>query len=163
MYPTIVCRILAAPALQVSQLAVRLLRRCFWSAMTLMVIYVIIHITASIRIFHLSCSQTTLVTMLTLPCFRFCLGFYYVCVDFNPPVPPQAVHQGPLTAHPDDMIESTSPVQPNSTKPEVLPRTRRDSSRSARRVGRSSSSTRAAAAPAAATMSGFYFHQNSEP
>ncbi|KAI0341660.1 hypothetical protein BDW22DRAFT_1358491 [Trametopsis cervina] len=86
-------------------------------------------------------------------------GFYYVCVDFNPP----ATQAGHHFSVPEDVPESSSPVPTAPAKPEMSPRVRRESlSRGARRMSRSSSSSRPAA-PAAATMSGFYFHQNSEP
>ncbi|KAI0699704.1 vacuolar import and degradation protein-domain-containing protein [Cytidiella melzeri] len=86
-------------------------------------------------------------------------GFYYVCVDFNPP----ATHGSHQLSVPEDVPESVCPVQSAAAKPEVSTRVRRESlSRGPRRMSRSSSSTRLAA-PAAATMSGFYFHQNSEP
>ncbi|KAI0798030.1 vacuolar import and degradation protein-domain-containing protein [Abortiporus biennis] len=79
-------------------------------------------------------------------------GFYYVCVDFNPQ------STAILTTQAEDMT-STSPV--TSSKPERSPRARRESvSRGTRPIDRSSSR---GAASNVATMSGFYFHQNSEP
>ncbi|KAJ3476078.1 hypothetical protein NLI96_g11409 [Meripilus lineatus] len=110
-------------------------------------------------------------------------GFYYVCVDFNPQ------HSGTAPSHPaqppslppsleeDDgfmalpgMMGSgpiaSSPIASTTSssmgsKPEFSPRARRESlSRGSRRMGRSSSR---GAGQRAATMSGFYFHQNSEP
>ncbi|TCD64544.1 hypothetical protein EIP91_003982 [Steccherinum ochraceum] len=89
-------------------------------------------------------------------------GFYYVCVDFNPQHT-QASQQPPsLPTSPEEEADLPA-VSPTTVKPEQSPRARRESvTRGARRVGRSSSRS---AAPYAnvAKMSGFYFHQNSEP
>ncbi|KAI0709209.1 vacuolar import and degradation protein-domain-containing protein [Earliella scabrosa] len=87
-------------------------------------------------------------------------GFYYVCVDFNP-------QQSGMVQLPSPVEESaaisTSPttMTTNSTKPDTPLRSRRISvNRGARRAGRSASR----GCPSnVATMSGFYFHQNSEP
>ena len=81
------------------------------------------------------------------------IGFYYVCVDFNP----QASISSTTTS-----VSQTAPseegIQPlNSTKGEGRQRTRRDSS-----VRRRDASPTPLSAPVA-TMSGFYYHQNSEP
>ncbi|KAI0362063.1 hypothetical protein OH77DRAFT_1416260 [Trametes cingulata] len=87
-------------------------------------------------------------------------GFYYVCVDFNPQ---QTGSMNTLVA--DDGVDFvSSPTTMQSapmTKPELAPRSRRISlNRGTRRVGRSTSR----GCPSnVATMSGFYFHQNSEP
>ena len=87
------------------------------------------------------------------------LGFYYVCVDFNPP----ATQAGHPVSVPEDVPEGDSLMQTSAAaKPESSPRMRRESLNRGSRRNRSVSSTRSAA-PAAATMSGFYFHQNSEP
>ncbi|KAA1469510.1 hypothetical protein DENSPDRAFT_835145 [Dentipellis sp. KUC8613] len=98
-------------------------------------------------------------------------GFYYVCVDFNshPPPPstarssavatrPPAVQPSPLREelNPDALQLATSP------KPEPQPRAR-DLSTEGEGPTRRSSSVGARAGPPVATMSGFYFHQNSEP
>jgi len=86
-------------------------------------------------------------------------GFYYVCVDFNPPPAPAArSSQLASTLEGDDVdMSSTSP----HSKPEASLRPCR-SDTAGHRAGRSrSSGTRAA--PQTATMNGFYFHQNSEP
>ncbi|KAF7294822.1 hypothetical protein MIND_01020100 [Mycena indigotica] len=64
-------------------------------------------------------------------------GFYYVCVDFNPPV----------QSEPEEDNEGDESTQPTKAK------ARRDSS-----IRRAASS-----GPRPALMSGFYFHQNSEP
>ncbi|KAI0818624.1 vacuolar import and degradation protein-domain-containing protein [Irpex lacteus] len=85
-------------------------------------------------------------------------GFYYVCVDFNPP----ATQAGHSFSVPEDVPEGDSPMQTQATKPESSPRLRRESLSRGSRRNRSVSSARQTA-PVAATMSGFYFHQNSEP
>ncbi|EKM55450.1 uncharacterized protein PHACADRAFT_256081 [Phanerochaete carnosa HHB-10118-sp] len=90
-------------------------------------------------------------------------GFYYVCVDFNPQ-PTHATLDSPLTPTLEDLPEASSPVHSSLPKPEVVsPRLRRESTnRGSRRTMRSPSSCRAVHTPVA-TMSGFYFHQHSEP
>lgn len=97
------------------------------------------------------------------PALVFVLGFYYVCVDFNPPTsttPTRSTLQNmPLTPEHDSADASCVPSAA-SLKPEAPTRERRDSN--VRRTGRSPSLTPRSSAPAA-TMSGFYFHQNSEP
>ncbi|KAJ7125470.1 vacuolar import and degradation protein-domain-containing protein [Mycena crocata] len=70
-------------------------------------------------------------------------GFYYVCVDFNP---------APTQADPDDAGEHLVPAPEPEPAP-LAAKPRRDSS-----VRRALS-----AGPRPALMSGFYFHQNSEP
>jgi hypothetical protein len=77
-------------------------------------------------------------------------GFYYVCVDFNPPPPPTSMRTCPLAPATPDLDSFTRALPP--VKVESPQRTRRDSI--VHRGGRS--------APTA-SMSGFYFHQNSEP
>jgi hypothetical protein len=72
-------------------------------------------------------------------------GFYYVCVDFDP----NPSHSSPRN---DDQAE-VDPSLPLSSR-----RTRRNASR---KRGRSPSMV--PHSPPVATMSGFYFHQNSEP
>lgn len=91
-------------------------------------------------------------------------GFYYVCVDFNPQ-PTHAALDSPLSPTLEDLPELSPPVHSSLPKPEVTsPRLRRESaSRGSRRLMRSPSSTRAAYTTPVATMSGFYFHQHSEP
>ncbi|PPQ98144.1 hypothetical protein CVT26_003188 [Gymnopilus dilepis] len=83
-------------------------------------------------------------------------GFYYVCVDFNPPATPSSPtecaiddSQLPLTPDSDDM--------PRFSRKSTRSRSRRDSS--IRRRGPSIAPLN----PHVATMSGFYYHQNSEP
>ncbi|KAK7693537.1 hypothetical protein QCA50_003106 [Cerrena zonata] len=98
-------------------------------------------------------------------------GFYYVCVDFNPQhtgsLGSQASQHLPhptMPACPEDVIPSSSVNSSSLVKPELSPRARRESvNRGAQRLGRSSSSSRSAPSSNVATMSGFYFHQNSEP
>ncbi|KAH9951234.1 vacuolar import and degradation protein-domain-containing protein [Amylocystis lapponica] len=89
-------------------------------------------------------------------------GFYYVCVDFNPQQSGTASTQ-PLPSPVEEVSPApAAPAQsPNQTKTEPASRARRTSvSHGTRRTGRSSSRS----APSnVATMSGFYFHQNSEP
>ncbi|TBU50751.1 vacuolar import and degradation protein-domain-containing protein [Dichomitus squalens] len=85
-------------------------------------------------------------------------GFYYVCVDFNP----QQSGAVQLPSPVEENVEmATSPTTTHATKPETPSRSRRISvTRGARRAGRSASR----GIPSnVATMSGFYFHQNSEP
>ncbi|KAF9646371.1 hypothetical protein BDM02DRAFT_3099876 [Thelephora ganbajun] len=97
-------------------------------------------------------------------------GFYYVCVDFNQQPQTPASHHMPLIRETDDMNTDTTPdVVPEPVeiiaKPDSPHRSRR---RSTDREGRfqrgmSRSSSRSGPGPLVATMSGFYFHQNSEP
>ncbi|KAF9265496.1 hypothetical protein L218DRAFT_860251, partial [Marasmius fiardii PR-910] len=85
-------------------------------------------------------------------------GFYYVCVDFNPSTSKLSEHEPmPLTPENGEVDVGTLATSPPKVEPT---RRRRDSS--ARRRGRSTSATRPHTAPVA-TMSGFYYHQNSEP
>ncbi|GBE82253.1 hypothetical protein SCP_0406370 [Sparassis crispa] len=94
-------------------------------------------------------------------------GFYYVCVDFNPQQSGPAGSQSPQAAQPHPLSgenagEALSALEETpSRKPESTPRVRRmSSSHGSRRIGRSPSR----GFPSnVATMSGFYFHQNSEP
>ncbi|KIJ69254.1 hypothetical protein HYDPIDRAFT_172696 [Hydnomerulius pinastri MD-312] len=91
-------------------------------------------------------------------------GFYYVCVDFNPQSPAtnlRSVTQAvPLnTEENGDVPLSTSP-SPGKLESIPIGRRRRDSSV---RRGARGSSTGPRSPPPSATMSGFYFHQNSEP
>ncbi|KAJ7685326.1 vacuolar import and degradation protein-domain-containing protein [Mycena polygramma] len=72
-------------------------------------------------------------------------GFYYVCVDFNPAPTHPDEGDSPAAAEPEEAMASPQPAPP--------PKKRRDSS-----VRRAISS-----GPRPALMSGFYFHQNSEP
>ncbi|KAJ7097804.1 vacuolar import and degradation protein-domain-containing protein [Mycena belliarum] len=73
-------------------------------------------------------------------------GFYYVCVDFNP---------APTHAEPEEDEPATEPDEAIVPQPTPAPpaKPRRDST-----VRRALS-----AGPRPALMSGFYFHQNSEP
>jgi len=97
-------------------------------------------------------------------------GFYYVCVDFNQQPQTPASHHMPLIRETDDMnTDETPDLVPEPVdilaKPESPRRSRR---RSIDREGRfqrgmSRSSSRSGPGPLVATMSGFYFHQNSEP
>ncbi|KAI6045679.1 vacuolar import and degradation protein-domain-containing protein, partial [Pisolithus marmoratus] len=77
-------------------------------------------------------------------------GFYYVCVDFTP-------QSSASTLRPTAVHEGSEAVMPTSPPPG---RRRRDSS--VRRNGRGSS-IGPRCPPPAATMSGFYYHQKSEP
>ncbi|PCH38193.1 hypothetical protein WOLCODRAFT_23147 [Wolfiporia cocos MD-104 SS10] len=88
-------------------------------------------------------------------------GFYYVCVDFNPQ---QSGSASAMNSQPLATSETLThlPSSPQSgTKPEFTPRSRRMSTGGPRRIARSQS--RGFHSPPVATMSGFYFHQNSEP
>ncbi|KAH7889435.1 vacuolar import and degradation protein-domain-containing protein [Phlebopus sp. FC_14] len=91
-------------------------------------------------------------------------GFYYVCVDFNPSSPAtslQSVAQSvPLRTEGNGDVSSPTSVSPGKFDSIPAGRRRRDSS--VRRGGRGSS-IGPRSSPPAATMSGFYFHQNSEP
>lgn len=83
-------------------------------------------------------------------------GFYYVCVDFNPQQ--SAGNHGQPFASAEALQGHDQAV----AKPEMESRARRaSSSHGGRRIGRSVS--RGHSSPPVATMSGFYFHQNSEP
>lgn len=84
------------------------------------------------------------------------LGFYYVCVDFNPQASISSTTTLASQSAPiEEGIQSSQPLNP--TKGEGRQRTRRDSS-----VRRRDASPTPLSAPVA-TMSGFYYHQNSEP
>jgi len=89
-------------------------------------------------------------------------GFYYVCVDFNPQSPAAGVRSAaqsfPLCA--EECGEGDLLTSPSPGKLESIPIGRRRDS-SVRRGGRGSSI--GPRSPPAASMSGFYFHQNSEP
>ncbi|KAI0273329.1 vacuolar import and degradation protein-domain-containing protein [Gloeopeniophorella convolvens] len=95
-------------------------------------------------------------------------GFYYVCVDFNshaqaPATPTrQFSQQTPVLREELDVELSQSPTVP---KPESTSarRTRGASVHDDYAVSQRSSSVGARSGPGVATMSGFYFHQNSEP
>ena len=97
-------------------------------------------------------------------------GFYYVCVDFNQQPQTPTSHHMPLIRETDDMNTDANPdgmPDPVETlaKPESPRRSRRHSiDREGRfQRGLSRSSSRSGSGPLVATMSGFYFHQNSEP
>lgn len=84
-------------------------------------------------------------------------GFYYVCVDFNPPAisspTRSASQQFPLAPECDEVeLFSRSTIIPKADG-----RRRRDSS------VRRSTLPLVPLSPPVATMSGFYYHQNSEP
>ncbi|KAF5389895.1 hypothetical protein D9757_003712 [Collybiopsis confluens] len=97
-------------------------------------------------------------------------GFYYVCVDFNPSHSSKSCEPMPLTPETSELPVDGSHVSihdentgsaPSTIKQETYRRTRRSSS-SRRRGARSPSTGPRQGAPVA-EMSGFYFHQNSEP
>ncbi|GAW01201.1 vesicle-mediated transport protein [Lentinula edodes] len=83
-------------------------------------------------------------------------GFYYVCVDFNSSNSSKSCETMPITPENDQ-----SDVTIQSVKQESPRRARRNSS-TRRRGGRSPSASPRQISPVA-SMSGFYFHQNSEP
>ncbi|KAI0306341.1 vacuolar import and degradation protein-domain-containing protein, partial [Multifurca ochricompacta] len=93
-------------------------------------------------------------------------GFYYVCVDFNShaqaPTSPtrQVSQQTPVIREDPDTLPSQASVAP---KPEPLGRTRTSSVHNDTTGSHRSTSTGTRSGPGVATMSGFYFHQNSEP
>jgi glucose-induced degradation protein 4 len=93
--------------------------------------------------------------------FALVPGFYYVCVDFNPqPAAPTirpATQQAPSTPESDEYI--LPPLPAKGETPQTI-RVRRDSS--VKRGGRAPSVGPRSGTPVP-TMSGFYFHQNSEP
>ncbi|KAJ4487830.1 vacuolar import and degradation protein-domain-containing protein [Lentinula aciculospora] len=82
-------------------------------------------------------------------------GFYYVCVDFNP-ASLKSCESMPMTPEHDEVAATVPSVKHEG------PRRARRSSSTRRRSGRSPSAGPRQSAPAA-SMSGFYFHQNSEP
>lgn len=84
------------------------------------------------------------------------VGFYYVCVDFNSSNSSKSCETMPITPENDQ-----SDVAVQSVKQESPRRARRNSS-TRRRGGRSPSASPRQISPVA-SMSGFYFHQNSEP
>ncbi|KAI0082658.1 hypothetical protein K474DRAFT_6414 [Panus rudis PR-1116 ss-1] len=93
-------------------------------------------------------------------------GFYYVCVDFNPQhtgsLASQVPQPAPAVSSSPEEVSTLSTSTPSAVKPELSPRARRESvNRGVRRMGRSTS--RSTPASNVATMSGFYFHQHSEP
>ncbi|KAJ7581206.1 vacuolar import and degradation protein-domain-containing protein [Mycena floridula] len=87
-------------------------------------------------------------------------GFYYVCVDFNPQSSARSSSQHmPLTPE-EESFPSSSPSSSPLKVDTSSPRSRRDSS--VQRSARSPSSPRHHSPPVA-SMSGFYYHSNSEP
>ncbi|KAG1875116.1 vacuolar import and degradation protein-domain-containing protein [Suillus tomentosus] len=93
-------------------------------------------------------------------------GFYYVCVDFNPQPPSSASALRPVTQsvplEKDGINDSPLSHSPSLGKTETIPAVRKRRDSSVRRGGRGLS-VGPRSHPPAATMSGFYFHQNSEP
>ncbi|KAI0831278.1 vacuolar import and degradation protein-domain-containing protein [Trametes gibbosa] len=88
-------------------------------------------------------------------------GFYYVCVDFNPQQTGSVHLPSPADDGVDFVSSPTTTQSTPTTKPDTATRSRRISlNHGTRRTGRSASR----GCPSnVATMSGFYFHQNSEP
>ncbi|KAG1754586.1 vacuolar import and degradation protein-domain-containing protein [Suillus lakei] len=93
-------------------------------------------------------------------------GFYYVCVDFNPQPPPSTSTLRPVTQsvplEKDGIDDPPLSHSPSLGKTETIPTVRKRRDSSVRRGGRGLS-VGPRSHPPAATMSGFYFHQNSEP
>jgi len=86
-------------------------------------------------------------------------GFYYICVDFNSqPLVPSSMRQS--SVHRPSGPESTG-AEVASPKPEASRRSRNDILHDESRSHHPSVGARSG--PQAATMTGFYFHQNSEP
>ncbi|KAH8827060.1 vacuolar import and degradation protein-domain-containing protein [Flagelloscypha sp. PMI_526] len=83
-------------------------------------------------------------------------GFYYVCVDFNPPSTPARTTSQQMPQTPEDDADDTELSSHLPPLPKEQ-RTRRGSS-----VHRGDPTGRPHA-PVAATMTGFYHHKNSEP
>lgn len=90
------------------------------------------------------------------------LGFYYVCVDFNPQPTTSAVRPlaQSMTSTPETEECVLPPISSHSKLEMPQARTRRDSS--TKRVGRAPSTGPRTVTPVP-KMTGFYFHQNSEP
>lgn len=89
-------------------------------------------------------------------------GFYYVCVDFNPPSsPPPNARVTPQQVPHSAESESMDIPFSHFLKQETARKARCDSG-FRRASGRTPSTSPRPSAPAAA-MSGFYYHQNSEP
>ncbi|KAL4067878.1 vacuolar import and degradation protein-domain-containing protein [Scleroderma yunnanense] len=86
-------------------------------------------------------------------------GFYYVCVEFNPQSTSSNNLRSAVIQENDDTVIPTSP---SASRVEPVPPGRRRRDSSARRVGRGSS-IGPRSPPPTATMSGLYYHQNSEP
>ncbi|CAA7271542.1 unnamed protein product [Cyclocybe aegerita] len=85
-------------------------------------------------------------------------GFYYVCIDLNPPATTSSPTQTRSASQPAPMtIDCMDDIPGFSPRKTGGRRSRRDSS--VRRRG----PFLAPVAPPVATMSGFYYHQNSEP
>src|SRR4051794_3424987 len=110
-----------------------------------------------VRTGALNCCMTKLTPSFPLA------GFYYVCVDFNPPTNaasarPSASQRGIVPPTPEDVdLEPSAPSR--SPKPDAAHcRSRRDSSMQA---GGRSPSSGPRTTPPTASMNGFYFHQNS--
>ncbi|KAH8995389.1 vacuolar import and degradation protein-domain-containing protein [Lactarius akahatsu] len=89
-------------------------------------------------------------------------GFYYVCVDFNShaqsPTSPTRQQQTSSALIPDDRDAQRTHASATS-KPDARGSSGHDDNGSLHRP----SPTGTRSAPGVATMSGFYFHQNSEP
>ncbi|KAH7929754.1 hypothetical protein BV22DRAFT_1102246 [Leucogyrophana mollusca] len=91
-------------------------------------------------------------------------GFYYVCVDFNPPPPASTLRPVTQSVPLGNDINEDAPlsISPPSVKQDASPPVRRRRDSSVRRGARGTSVGPRTPLPAA-TMNGFYFHQNSEP
>lgn len=94
----------------------------------------------------------------------FRAGFYYVCVDFNPQSSANNTRSVTHSIPPrtEESVDIPLTSLPSPGKMESVPTSRRRRDSSVRRGG-CGSSIGPRSAPPAATMSGFYFHQNSEP
>jgi hypothetical protein len=90
-------------------------------------------------------------------------GFYYVCVDFNP----QPAGHSATSQQAPEMFDDDTDLNSFSSPPSSKPDTRRTRSRKGagqrKGVRSPSSSGPHGSGMQTATMSGFYFHQNSEP
>ncbi|KAG6868705.1 hypothetical protein C0993_011643 [Termitomyces sp. T159_Od127] len=100
----------------------------------------------------------------------FIVGFYYICVDFNPPPPQRSSNPRPATMQlPSAMqlpatsenVEMTS-SDPTS-KSEAPRQPRRNSVESSARRAAERVPSLASRSPPPAQMTGFYYHRNSEP
>lgn len=88
---------------------------------------------------------------------HFVIGFYYVCVDFNPQ-PSGSIVRGAVPASPEtDDCALPALASPAKAENVSLPRD------TGARLGARPPSAGFRSANPVPTMSGFYFHQNSEP
>ncbi|KAG6860625.1 hypothetical protein C0995_009274 [Termitomyces sp. Mi166 len=91
-------------------------------------------------------------------------GFYYICVDFNPPPPRRSSNARPTTQQLPATLENVEMTSSDSmSKSEVPRQPRRDSVESTARRAAERVPSLTSRSPPAAQMTGFYYHRNSEP